>query len=180
MIIGLAGYAGVGKSTAARALVELGWERHRFAAPMKKMLLSLLIEGGIGFITAMEMVDGKLKEDPHELLGGKSPRYALQTIGTEWGRGLFGQNFWVNQTMAKIKPSISKGKRIVIDDVRFPNEASAIRAAGGKTIRIQRGNNRWAEHSSETQEFQCDWEITNDLDETHLIASITAISESPI
>ena len=31
-------------------------------------------------------IEGALKEVPCELLGGKTPRYAMQTLGTEWGR----------------------------------------------------------------------------------------------
>lgn len=37
MIVGLAGYAGAGKDTAAQCLVERGWRQDSFAAPLKQM-----------------------------------------------------------------------------------------------------------------------------------------------
>lgn len=60
-------------------------------------------------------------------------RKLLQWIGTEFGRSL-DVNLWVNLFAAQVVAS--KADIVVCDDVRFDNEAEAIRNLGGKVIRI--------------------------------------------
>jgi len=79
----------------------------------------------------------KGKEAPLGCLNGKSYRYALQTLGTEWGRGFMGEDFWCKQTMADVRNELKIGM-VVIDDVRFDNEAKAVQAQGGIVVRIER------------------------------------------
>lgn len=159
-LIGLVGYAGSGKSLAADCLAPHGYYRTRFAAPLKDMLRSL-------GLTQAE-VDGHLKEVPCELLGGKTPRHAMITLGTEWGRNLIDYNLWVRVTMHKVNHSLSVGdKKVVIDDVRFPNEAQAIRDAGGTIWRIDRvGVGAGSSHISETgqEDIEPDVIVINDGD----------------
>jgi hypothetical protein len=131
MIIGLTGYAGSGKSTAAQHLVEKhGFTLVKFAGPLKQMMRCL----GLGD----REIEGELKEEPHPLLSGKTPRYAMQTLGTEWGRDLIGFGLWVDVAMASAATVIDQGGRVVIDDCRFPNEAAAIKDAGGTVVNIRR------------------------------------------
>lgn len=131
MIIALTGYAGSGKSTAAKILVEQhGFTLVKFAGPLKAMMRCL----GLGD----REIEGDLKEHPHDVLCGKSPRHAMQTIGTEWGRNLIGSELWVNVAMEAAWKVLDQGGRVVIDDCRFLNEAAAIKQAGGTVIRINR------------------------------------------
>lgn len=95
-----------------------------------------------------------------------TPRLLLQLLGTECGRDIIHPNIWVNATMADYKltpdPNITikewQGKKSfsqkeafeymypsghrypnwVISDVRFENEAKAIKDKGGITIRVNR------------------------------------------
>lgn len=128
-IIGLTGFMKSGKSTAANILVErYGYTRYRFAGLLKEMLKAL-------GLTAEE-IDGSLKEKPCALLGGKTPRHAMITLGTEWGRNLIDGDLWVRAFFRSIE---GKGL-VVVDDVRFPNEADAIFVRGGLIWRIERGN----------------------------------------
>lgn len=144
VVIGLTGAAGSGKSTAAQHIVEK-WSGHRrpFAAPLKRMLQTFLEDQGCGLAMAMRMVSGDLKEVPSEFLGGRTPREAMQTLGTEWGRGL-SSTLWVDAwkhgvEVAELHASAGdETVMIVVDDVRFPNEAEAIRALGGIIVRIER------------------------------------------
>ena len=93
-----------------------------------------------------------------------TPRLLLQYLGTECGREIIHPNIWVNALFADYKPSTKiyeQYKQIehnylpnwIITDVRFPNEADAIKALGGKLIRLTRTTNvseEIAMHPSET------------------------------
>lgn len=143
MIIGLTGRAQSGKTTAAFALKEKGFAYLRFADPLKDMLRVIGLTD--------EQLDGNEKEIPIALLCGKSPRYAMQTLGTEWGRLLIDQDFWVTAWMRKASILAKQGKDIVADDVRFMNEAQAIRQLGGEIWRVVRHANIGT-HASETEQ----------------------------
>lgn len=127
MIIGLTGKKGSGKSTVAGMLCEkYGYHLMSFATPIKDMLMAM-------GLTEDEIYSVELKEKTIERFG-KSPREMLQLLGTEFGRNLIADDIWVRVLEEKIEPS----DHIVIDDVRFRNEAEMIRGKGGKIIRIER------------------------------------------
>jgi len=71
------------------------------------------------------MLDGDLKEAPTPLFEGHDPRWALQTLGTEWGRQKLGSNLWTHHLLSRL--SSLDADRIVVDDVRMDNEAEALR-----------------------------------------------------
>lgn len=119
-IIGLTGKAGSGKSTIAEYLEKRhGYVRLSLTEPLKNMLRALGLSDN--------MLYGEDKEVTSELLCGKSARHAMQTLGTEWGRNLIGEDIWINCLERKIGFLIGIGKdKFVIDDVRFLNEANWI------------------------------------------------------
>ena len=125
-LIGLCGDAGAGKSTAAAILEAQGYERLRFAGPIKAMIAALLTSAGMTEAEAHRRTDGDLKEVGLNQLCGLSARCAMQTIGTEWGRQLVHENLWLGVTMGRAEALLAEGKRVVIDDVRFRNEAGAV------------------------------------------------------
>jgi cytidylate kinase len=134
MIIGLTGLAGAGKSVIADVLIrEFGFERVKFADPLKNMLRRML--GDMGHIAedVERMLEGDLKEVPIPELG-VTPRHLMITLGTEWGRDLVRQDLWIQLWAA----SAERFPRVVADDVRFPNEVDTIRAQGGVIWRIDR------------------------------------------
>ena len=133
-VIGLCGLAGAGKSTAARHLVEHhGFVRRPFAGLLKGMLRQLLAAQGVPADMVEQMVEGDLKEVPTSYLGGRTPRFAMQTLGTEWGRAL-APSLWIEAWTA----SLAGLERVVADDVRFDNEAAAVRALGGTIVEVRR------------------------------------------
>lgn len=136
-VIGLAGLAGSGKSTVASLLDDRGYAHARFAAPLKDMLAAVLRRAGMTSQEAGRCVDGDMKETPLPQLCGNTPRRAMQTLGTEWGRDCMGADLWVGLAMAPIPQYLAEGGRVVFDDVRFPNEAAAIRAAGGEVWQVK-------------------------------------------
>lgn len=148
MIIGLCGLASSGKSTAAAALEDIGFRRVSFADPLRRMLLAF-------GVTVDELAD---KEAPCAALCGRTVRYAMQTLGTEWGRELVGPDVW---TRAWAREEAVKWADVVADDVRFPNEADVIRSAGGIVVRIVRPGLIAGDHLSERQVINADVEIIN-------------------
>lgn len=143
-LIGFAGLRRSGKDTAAKALTDLGWTKISFAGPLKAMLITLLSVRGAGR-EMFRMVEGDLKEVPTPFLDGRTPRHAMQTLGTEWGRDQMSKDIWVNAAIDKAR----RLKHAVITDVRFPNEAEAIQRAGGKIVKIIRPGLAVDSHPSE-------------------------------
>lgn len=69
-----------------------------------------------------------------------TPRLLLQLLGTEAGRQIIHPNIWVNALFSTYEEEItfSFGSQWIITDVRFPNEAQAIKDKGGILIRVNR------------------------------------------
>jgi hypothetical protein len=114
----------VGKSTAANYLVERhGFTRLSFAAPLKKMLLTLdpYVSSGFDdqFYRTSEILEAHGETEAKNLF----PEYRrlLQVLGTDCIRAV-DPEFWVRAAVAQI----GSGK-YVFDDVRFPNEAEAVK-----------------------------------------------------
>jgi hypothetical protein len=147
-LIGISGAAGSGKSTMANQMVTWhGYTRLRFADPIKRMTMVLLVETGASHSAAVEMVDGMCKNDAIPQLGGKTPRDLMQTLGTEWGRELISPDIWLSVMRCQL--DAHRDKMVVIDDVRFENEARMIRERGGKVIGVVGRGGLPSHHASE-------------------------------
>lgn len=127
-----------GKTTLAEALHGHGYRRVSFADPLREMVGALLHWQGMDAVEATDRLRGARKAEPCPQLAGRSARYALQRLGTEWGRQLMGDSIWVEAALARAHSLMRAGQSVVIDDMRFPNEAAAIRGCGGLLIRITR------------------------------------------
>lgn len=154
-LIGLSGKSGSGKDTAASLLWKAaGYVRQAFASRLKKAVAEIY-----GF-DRYQLHDpmGKNTVDPY---WGETPRAILQRFGTEAVRHGMGQETWVKAAM-RVLPT-----RACFTDVRFPNEADAIRARGGFLIRLEREGaglqGEAALHPSETvlDDYQFDVVIQN-------------------
>ena len=140
MIIALSGRAGCGKSTAAAYLAERhGFARVRFAGPLKAMLRAYLAEIGVGPTVAEAMIEGRLKELPSPYLAGRSARYAMQNLGSGFGRDLMHPDFWGGGGENASVAAMERGAcGVVAEDCRFENEAAAVPTLGGSVLRIER------------------------------------------
>ena len=147
-IIGLTGHKGSGKDEAATALVQCGFVHLKFAMPLKLMLRSLLNFRQVNPAEIERMIEGDLKEVDTSALDGRSPRHAMQTLGTEWGRREIGDDLWTGVVRDRAAKEMC---HVVISDVRFPNEAEMVRALGGEVWRIARPGCAGDGHTSETE-----------------------------
>jgi hypothetical protein len=153
-VVAFTGRAQAGKSTAAAYLVERhGYTRVRFAGPLKDMMRAIGLDDA--------EIEGNLKEAPCVLLQGKTPRHAMQALGTEWGRDCIGPNFWVDIWSAQAARVIRQGGRVAVDDCRFPNENSAVRALGGRVIAIEGRGGISGGHISEAGSGAADATVWN-------------------
>jgi len=153
-LIALVGPAGCGKSTVAKILAqEFAYKRIKFSQPLKDMLLAL------GLTEAH--TEGSLKSIPCDLLGGKTPRYAMQTLGTEWARDIMGKNFWANIWRTRVQKHTRgiQGRSVVTEDCRFENEAKLVRELGGEIWVIERPSYSYTGHSSETEMSDIDGDL---------------------
>jgi len=138
----------------------MGAHRVRLAGPLKDMLYALGL--------SVEQVDGSLREDPCDLLCGKTPRWFMQYIATEFIRHNVSQDFWVNLWRVNVD-RLPPAANVVTDDVRFPNEVKAIKAYTGKSVIIEivrpglaLANPRVKAHVSEAGGVGADHVLMND------------------
>ncbi|MDX2187788.1 MAG: hypothetical protein SFV32_12705 [Opitutaceae bacterium] len=130
-LIAFSGPMGVGKTTAAQYLVDnYGYTRMSFADPLREMLRVL------GLTDEDFSQEGKRR--PHPALSGKTPREALQTLGTEWGRNHIGPDIWCEAAIRRAYHAVQLGQCVVFDDCRFDNEAQAVLRMCGVVIELER------------------------------------------
>ncbi len=166
MFTGIGHAQRVGKDSAATALCrDLGFRRVGFADKLKQLALKAdplvtpatrTVNVSIGHGHLGWVVKGMGWEDAKDQV--PPVRLFLQKLGTG-ARELFGEDFWVDQALRGLDPT----DNIVFPDVRFPNEADAIRAHGGRVIRINRPGHEPRGHESEVAlaGYEFDWEVHN-------------------
>ena len=149
-VIGLAGFAGSGKTTVAEQIVsELNHNeampaglRLSFAQRLKRVLAALVGEEEMSF--------DKPEEKTARLYGDSDwdVRKFLVTFATEFCRDQIGANLWVDIIANRIH-RLTEPTVVVIDDLRFPNEFGIVQALG-MAVLLRRANiGRTIKHSSE-------------------------------
>ena len=172
-LIGITGRARAGKDTAARYLAEQFNMAHRAFAHPLKLITSVLAGEPLG-----NFHDDVLKEQHCPALG-MTRRKAMQLVGTEMVRKHFGPDVWSRLLIDKWR---SHGcPPTVVSDVRFNNEAQAIRAAGGVIVRITRPGEglvgEAATHESEqgVSNYLVDFDIPNNGSRAELFCHLSEL-----
>lgn len=133
LLVGLCGPAGCGKDTVAYLLKRHGeFTRYSLAKPIKLGLEAML---GV----PLQVWEDREKKEAIIWDLGKSPRQLAQTLGTEWGRQLVHPEIWTTLMVREWdRVRQSRIPRMVVTDVRFDNEAEAIRSLGGTVWQVVR------------------------------------------
>jgi hypothetical protein len=164
MIIGICGFIGSGKDTAADYLVNFHeFRRESFASSLKDAV-------SVIFGWDREMLEGRTKQsrewreqvDPWwaNRLGffNLTPRLVLQLWGTEVIRQGFHDDMWIASLENKLR---SSQDNVVITDCRFPNEIKGLKEQGAKIVWVQRGTTpEWysiAEQANQGDEQAQQW-----------------------
>ena len=162
--LGISGWARSGKDSVAEYLIENnGYGKASFAQAIKDALIILnpvidVHETRVALSSSLGHLDWDyLKSASTEI------RPLLQRFGTEVGREMFGDDFWVDYAIKHVPD----GSKVVFSDVRYPNEADAIRKLGGQIWRVERegygpANDHASEHALNGYNF--DQRIYNDKD----------------
>lgn len=140
-ILGLVGFIGSGKDTAADYLVNFHeFKRESFASTLKDAVAAV-------FNWNRDLLEGRTKEAREwreqadewwstRLGQDVTPRRVLQYWGTDVLRNHYHDDIWIASLENKLRTAKDN---IVISDCRFPNEIKALRTQGAKIIWIQRG-----------------------------------------
>jgi uridine kinase len=163
-LIGLCGYKMSGKSTVAKMLSDKGFLELTFAGPLKRACQEI-------YSLSDEQLYTEKKEeiDPHWQV---TPREIMQRFGTDVMRNnasviipdMKSEDIWIEVMNRKVNKLVQSGEvnKIVVSDVRFPNEASWIRQRGGTLIKVQRYGMRGGDtHESEQIAFEPDHVLDN-------------------
>jgi hypothetical protein len=131
-LIGLTGPKGMGKTTFA---LRIGGEILSLATPIKQMLELI--------VPKIYIYEEKEKQIPG-FPEGITARLLMQRLGTEFGRATY-PDIWVNHTKVQAHRRIKafeaarlESARVIIDDVRFKNEADMIHDLGGELWKVTR------------------------------------------
>lgn len=144
IVVGITGYARHGKNTAGEVFERQGFRQFAFADALKSMAVVLnpiiyVVEGGGGMEHPEKRLSDVVKDFGWEYAkSNPEVRRFLQVLGTEAVREHLGQDAWVHALELEIAKSAAR--RVVITDVRFPNEAEWVHSRGGHLIRVVRLN----------------------------------------
>jgi hypothetical protein len=164
-----------GKSTLAQHLARRGYTVVPFARALKRIARCLCYELGLNH----EQIETALGGDKSTVVHGDvTMRRVLQTLGTEWGRATLGQDVWVHCWRMHVR---SLGPvAVVADDVRFDNEAAAVRALGGETWAVVRpgaaGAGTHASEAGVSRELIDRW-LLNDTSVDEFLANADRVLE---
>lgn len=130
-ILGISGKRGSGKSLLGGILGYHGFKKVSLAASLKDEAMRLFNLGN-------EHVNGELKEVPQDKLDGNTPRQLMIDLGALGRKFSKGGMFWVERLYNTKIATLPADALVVIDDIRFINEAEFFKKHGAKIVRLER------------------------------------------
>lgn len=158
-LVAFCGRSGSGKDAAAAFLVQRhGFRRIAVADHLKRV-------AALAFSLTDEQLwgDGRNVPDP---TWGRTPRELYQQLGD--ALRAIAPDALTRGWIAEIRAGLEAGARVVVPDLRMPDEHAAVRRLGGLVIRLLRADAQLrgdaAAHSTElaSDAFDVDREIRND------------------
>jgi hypothetical protein len=179
-IIGITGKKFNGKDTLGIYLSKYGYQRMAFADPLKEVIKNIF-----NFNDAQLYGEDKERIDENWKI---SPRSAMQFIGTDLFRHQMnklmpdiGNEIWIKVIKRQIEDiwKQNPNQKIVLTDLRFPNEINLIKELNGIIIRVKRkiddtyssiDNDFIVVHESETyiDVLEVDYDFDNNKTKTDL------------
>lgn len=164
-IIGLTGYATVGKDSVGAVLVARGWVRVSFADNVRALALAAdpLILIGAPHLHTQRLSTVVAAEGWDRAKARPEVRRFLQAIGSGV-RDVLGDQTWIDAALDQADGFWGVAG-VVVTDVRHSNEAAAIRDRGGVIVRVVRpGVGPANGHVSEVgvDDIAPDYRIAND------------------
>ncbi len=124
-----------GKTTVADLIVRRGYVPIAFADPVRDGVAAAF---GLDRDWFREVSSNQnTKEIPLDELGGRTPREMLVQFGMYF-RDEVSETHWADVAVRRIQDTRARGRRVVVTDCRFENEAQAVQNIGGIVIGIQR------------------------------------------
>ena len=121
MIIAFSGHKESGKTTCAMWLEMLGgWTRLSFAGPLRQ-----------------EVEDAGF---PGRMVYNKPTTPEMRRLLQAWGdvRRAQSSTYFVDQMMDNVASYVAEGRNVVIDDLRYINEAEALQQEGATLVRLHK------------------------------------------
>jgi len=146
MIIGLIGKKQSGKTTLMKSLLSTRFADKFLYINFKDALVGEIKENFRELLTEIS----KIYKKPIDVLFDEKPpliRALLQNYGTDVRRK-DDNDYWVNKTVVGANDVFSD---IIFGDIRFLNEAKAVKNIGGTLIKIERDTGQYDSHISETE-----------------------------
>lgn len=140
-LIGLGGYAYSGKDAFADVLEKnLGWYKTYMSKALRESLETLNpivdFDRARGtHVRFKDMIDMFSYEGAKQ---NKEVRALLQRMGTEVGRKLWSEDFWVDLCFKDVEKKLDEGRLVVVTGIRYPNELSIIESLGGVSVWVSR------------------------------------------
>jgi len=177
-LVGIGGLLQAGKDAVADYLVkEHGWVKMGMSDPLDQALRAM--NPYIQVLSGEPMNKNKgPKYLPYQDIRDKlsyveaknitDVRRNLQTLGTEVGRNLIGEDIWAHVARDNINDQMIDGKSVILTGVRYPNELYLINqfVDAGQTWFVTRPSKRTAaqpdQHSSETSVSAEDFSVVID------------------
>jgi hypothetical protein len=163
-LIGIHGPLNGGKDTTAnyiQAKFPGKFGRYAFAAPLKRACKEMFN------FTDEQLEDQALKKEV-DSFWGFSPRFAMQKLGTEYGRGMLRDDIWIKRAEMEFHLNHKSAKGTIITDVRFENEGEWVRSQPGAILIYLKvpglKKDEQYQHASEAgiTQMSTDYEIVND------------------
>ena len=148
MILGISGKMGSGKTTLADHIVLIvpGCVRKAFGDPLK-------IEASLEYGFPLDWAYRGKDRVVHSHRGANTVRDLLQYWGTDVRRAQ-DPIYWLKAMDKYVGQDLDAGAHVVVDDVRFENEADWVLARGGVLVRVDTYDGwvpgPFSEHVSET------------------------------
>ena len=132
-LIGFTGGMGVGKSTAIKCLKDMLEDMIHTDVPQVR-----LVKFAQPLYDMQEFIYRRISSVQKRPENFIKDRKLLQWLGTDWGRDTISKTLWIDIWKAEVAvlKQVHPSDIIVCDDVRFDNEAEALKSAGGTLVKL--------------------------------------------